>query len=133
MHIGKESAADGTQRNPSKAKVHDLSCKIAPRDSSFTAKMDSCNRHRQIHQRGHQTGCYTEKAPLQECSLLTPDTLQQIPSPSTIQPNVLLQIALNKQRIKSLGQRDLNTHVGGIFRKGKCPNQKDLYPYLSSR
>ena len=44
MRTGKESAANGGQRNPSTAKVHNLSCKIAPRDTSFTATKDSSNQ-----------------------------------------------------------------------------------------
>ena len=43
MHIGKEGAANGAQQNPLTAKVHNLSCKIVPRDSSLTTTKDSCN------------------------------------------------------------------------------------------
>ena len=64
---------------------------------------------------------------------LCPNTLQQTASPTTIQTSLLLQTRCNKQGMKSLGQQDLNTHIRGLFRKGKCPYQKDLYPYLSSR
>ena len=59
-----------------------------------------------------------------------PNTLQQIPSPTTIQTNALLQTRLNKQGMKGLGQRDLNTHMRGLFRKGKSLYQKDFYPYI---
>ena len=68
MRIGKESAANGAQRNPSTAKVHDLSCKIAPRDSSFTATKDSCNQtqadpptrspNRMLHRKTAFTGVF---------------------------------------------------------------------------
>ena len=44
MHIGKDSAANKAQRKPLTAQVHNLSCKIAPRHSSFTATKDSCNQ-----------------------------------------------------------------------------------------
>ena len=44
IHIEKVSVANGAQQNPSTAKVHNLSCKIVPRDSSLTATKDSCNQ-----------------------------------------------------------------------------------------
>ena len=90
-------------------------------------------RHRKVHQEGYQIGCFTEKQPLQECCSFTPNTFQHIPFLGTIENNVPLHKGLNKQRMKSLGQRNLNTHGGGFFRKGKCPYQKDLYPYFPSR
>ena len=68
MRIRKESAANGAQRNPSTAKVHDLSCKIAPRDSSFTATKESCNQaqadpptrspNRMLHRKNAFTGVF---------------------------------------------------------------------------
>ena len=44
MCIEERSAANGAQKNPSTAKVHNLSCKIVPRDSSLTATKDNCNQ-----------------------------------------------------------------------------------------
>ena len=133
MRMEKERAANETQRNASTAKVRNLSCKRVPRDSFLTATRNSCNQAQTDPPTRSPNKILHRKTPLQECSSFTPNTLQQISSPSTIQLNIPLQKGLNKQRVESLGQRDLNTCVGGIFIKGKCPSQKDLYPYLFSR
>ena len=133
MRMEKEHAANRAQRNASTAKVHNLSCKRVPRDSFLTATRNSCNQAQTDPPTRSPNKMLHRKTPLQECSSFTPNTLQQIPSPSTIQLNVPLQKGLNKQRVKSLGPWDLNTHVGGLFRRGKCPYQKDLYLYLFSR
>ena len=127
MRMEKERTANGAQWNASTAKVHNLSCKRVPRDSFLKATKNSCNQTQTDPPTRSPNKMLHRKTPLQECSLFTPNTLQQIPSPITIQTNVPLQEVPNRQRIKSLGQRDLNTRVGGIFRKGKRPYQKDLY------
>ena len=133
MRMEKERAANEAQRNASTAKVRNLSCKRVPRDSFLTATRNGCNQAQTDPPTRSPNKMLHRKTPLQECSSFTPNTLQQISSPSTIQLNIPLQKGLNKQRVESLGQWDLNTHVGGLFRQGKCPYQKDLYPYLSSR
>ena len=133
MRVEKGHAANGAQRNASTAKVHDLSYKRVPRDSFLTATRNSCNQtqtdpptrspNKMLHRKTAFTGVFFVHA----------QHLEQIPAPNPIQTNVPLQEVLNKRRMKSLGRWDLNTHVGGLFKKGKCPYQKDLYPYLSSR
>ena len=44
IRIEKERAVNGAQRNASTVKVHNLSCKKVPRDSSLTATKSSCNQ-----------------------------------------------------------------------------------------
>ena len=134
MHIGKESAASGAQRNPSTAKVHNLSCKIAPRDSSFTATEDSCNQaqadpptrspNRIFHKKNAFIGVFFVHAQHLAIDPFSKHNPTQRSSSKR---------GFNKQRIKSLGQRDLNTRARGFFRKCKRPYQTDLYPYLPSR
>ena len=124
----KERAANEAQRNASTAKVHNLSCKRGPRDSFLIATRNNCNQAQTDQPTRSPNKMLHRKTPLQKCSSFTPNTLQQIPSPSTIQLNVPLQKGLNKQRVKSLGRWDLNTHVGGLFRKGKCPLSKGPLP-----
>ena len=129
----KRERCQWSTNNPLTAKVHDLSYKIVPRDSSLIATKDSCKQAQAGPPTRSPSKMFHRKTSLEECSSSTPNSLQQIPSPSTSQTNVLLQTRLDKQRMKISEQRDLNTRMRGLFRKAKCPYQKDFYPYLSSR
>ena len=133
MRTGKESAVNGAKRNPSTAKLHELSCKIAPRDSSFIATKDSCNQTqadpptRSPSRMLHRKTAFTEVFFIHGRHLATDPFSKHNPTNRS-------SLNRNQQtKKKSLGQRDLNTRVGELFRKGECPYQKDLYPYLSSR
>ena len=64
----KRERCQRSTKDRSTAKVHDLSCKVAPRDSSFTATKDSCNQtqadpptrspNRMLHRKTAFTGVF---------------------------------------------------------------------------
>ena len=130
VHIEKDGVANGAQRNPSTTKVHNLSCKMVPRDSSLTATKNSCSQAQTGSPTRSSTGYSTEKLPLQECCSLTPNTFQQIASPGTIQTYLPLQQELIKQRMKNLGQRDLNTCMRDFLERASALIKKTFAPIL---
>ena len=133
MRIEKESGANGAQRNTTTANLHNLSCKIVSRDSSLTETKDSCNQaqtgpptrlpNRMLHRETAFTGVFfvhAQHLAIYPSSKHNPK--QRSYSKSSQQAN--------NEKLRTAG---FKYHVGGLFRKGKYPYQKDLYPYLSSR
>ena len=106
MHTGIGSAANGAQRNPSPAKVHNLSCKIVPRDSSLIATKESCNQAyispptRSPSKMFHQKTAFSRLFFIHAQHLATYPFSKQNPNQRSSSNNT------NKQQMKSLGQRD---------------------------
>ena len=114
IRIENERAVNGAQRNASTAKVHNLSCKRVPRDSSLTATKISCNQTQTGPPTKSPSRILHRKTAFTEILFVRAQHLQCIPSPSTDQTNVPLYKGPNKQRMKRSGQQDLNTRMGGL-------------------
>ena len=114
MRIEKERAINGAQRNASTVKVHNLSCKRVPRDSSLIATKNSCNQGQTGPPTKSPSKMFHKKTAFTEILFIRAQHLQCIPSPSTDQTNVPLYKEPNKQRMKRSGQQNLNTRMGGL-------------------
>ena len=112
--IERERAVNGAQRDAYTAKVHNLSCKVVPRDSSLTATNKSCDQTQTVPPTESPSRMLHRKTAFTDVLFVRAQHLQCIPSPSTDQTNVPLYKGPNKQRMKRLGQQDLNNRMGGL-------------------
>ena len=126
IRIEYERAVNGAQRNTSTAKVHNLSCKRVPRDSSLTATKISCNQtqtglptkspSRMLHRKTAFTKFFSFASNTFNVSLLQALT----------KPTFLFTKAPTNKGMKRSGQQDLNTCIGGL-KKGQVPFSKEPF------
>ena len=114
MRIEKERAVNGAQWYASTAKVHNLSCKRVPRDSSLTTTKDGCNQAQTGPSTKSPRRMFHKRTAFTEVLFVCAQHLQSVPSPSTDQTNVPLYKEPNKTRMKLLGHQGLNTCMGGL-------------------